>query len=117
MSKERLKFTTTLNNSLAPEITFLNHTKVKVKFDGPFLKWEKNIFPSRKHSKVFIVHKLNLWLNYLDKKFRLLNSLFAGVKLTRSFVLIMILDDQFRTFALSDGRGFDKNVIIFRCMY
>ena len=38
LSKERLKFTTTSNNSLAPEITSLNHAKVKVKFDGSFLK-------------------------------------------------------------------------------
>ena len=69
---------------------------------------------------MFIVHKLNLWSNYLDTKFTLLNYLFGGVKLSEnadpdkfSYSDYDLGFHKRGAFSLSDGSECIKNVIIF----
>ena len=59
LSEESIKPPTTLNNSLAPEMTFFDGAKIKVKFDGGCLKQEKITFHHGNIVNVYIVCEIS----------------------------------------------------------
>ena len=73
-------------------MTIFDGAKIEVKFDGVCLKSEQTTFHHGNIGNVCITNKINLSSNDPDSKFKLLNSSFGAVKLTKKIqILISIL--------------------------
>ena len=116
MSGESIKPHATSDNSLASSqhISF----RTRIKFDAEGLKQDKVTFNHKIVVNTYIVSQINLWSSKQIASFTLGNILFGAVKLTKNanfdkfkYLGHGIRFDARRTFSLSDGSGFDKNVI------
>ena len=119
LSKKKHETSNTSKNSLAPELDYINHAKMRAKFDGSCLKQDKICFNYKGIVNLFMVYEINLRSLNLDGKFTLSDSLFDVVQLTRnadrnkySYYRYMGFDTH-GTFSLSDSSGCVKNIIVF----
>ena len=64
LSDERIRPTSTSNNSLTSESNYIN-TKLRVKLDGSCLKQDKVTFYHKRVINIYIVYEINSWsLNF-----------------------------------------------------
>ena len=81
LSDESIKPPATSNNSLAPALNYIN-TKLRVKFDGNYLKQDEATFTYNKGVNIYSVSEIKLWLFTVGKDSMLWNWLFGAVNLT-----------------------------------
>ena len=84
MSNGSIKSRSTSNDSLNPEINYIDNAKIQVKLHGCCLKHEKLIFTHKKVVNILIVYQINLWPFTIGKGFALGHSLFGAVTLTKN---------------------------------
>ena len=65
LSAESIKSPTTSNNSLTPELSYVDY-KIKVKFTGSCLKQPKITYTHRKVVNVYIVYELRASASHID---------------------------------------------------
>ena len=70
LSDESIKPPATSNNSLAPALNYSN-TKLRVKFDGNYLKQDEATFTYNKGVNIYIVSEIKMWLFTVGKDFML----------------------------------------------
>ena len=78
LSEESINPPTTYDDSPAPSLNYIG-TKARVKFDGSYLKQDKNTFTHRKTVNICIVYEINFWDCGYDDYSTLENSLFGAV--------------------------------------
>ena len=86
-------------NILAPLLSYVD-VRPKIKFDGQYLKQEKVTFTHKNVLNIYIVYEINLWTHPQGADFKLVNSLFGGVKLTKN-----VYFDKHKYYGY--GTGFD----------
>ena len=84
MSNEKIKTHITGNHSLSPKLTWINNSKIRVRFKGSCLKQDKIIFTPRNVVNLFIVYELDAWSWDLNADFTLKDCLFGSVNLTKN---------------------------------
>ena len=107
LSDESIKPLATSDNSLARSLNYIGvMSRIKVE--------------KRKKMNIFIVYEINLWPYRYDDYSVLGNSMFEAVKFAKNTDIDKykysgygIGFDMPISFSLSDGSGFDKNIIIF----
>ena len=120
MSGESIKRLSISINSLALPLNYID-LRPRIKFDGQYLKQDKVTFTHKNVGNIYIVYEKKLWVYIQGFDFTFRNVLFRSVKLTENtdfekykYSVDGIRFGACKTFSLSDGSGFGKNVIIFR---
>ena len=99
LSAESIKPTTTSDNSLNPELSYVDY-RIRVKFTGGCLKQSKITYTHKKVINIYIVFKLGVSSSHIDDP-TLKNCLFGAATLTKNADI-----DKYR---YSDyGIGFDR---------
>ena len=118
LSDESMKPSSTSDSSLKPGITYIDNTKIRVKFDESCLKQEKVTLTHKQKVSIYVVYEINYGHIMSVINFILGKSFFVAVKLTKN-----AYPDKYSysgsgrgfnargKFSLSDGSGFGKNVI------
>ena len=83
MCKESIKTPFTSHNSSAPKM-ICDHGKIRVKFDGIWLRHDGIPFIHGNVANTYFVYKLDTLSRDLNTDFRLGNSVFGAVKLTKN---------------------------------
>ena len=117
LSNERIKPSTTSNNSLNPRLSYYD-TKVRVEFTKSCLKESNHIFTHKKIVNIYLVYELAASSSHTSDP-TIKNCLFGAVILTKNgdiekykYSGYDIEFDRRSSFSFPIG-GFDKNVIIF----
>ena len=63
------------SNSLNPEINYFGNSKIRVKFDGNFLKQEQGTFTEKQVVNISIAYEIHLWPSTVGQDFTLGNFL------------------------------------------
>ena len=117
LSAESIKPTTTSDNSLNPELSYVDY-RIRVKFTGGCLKQPKITYPHEKVVNIYIVYELGAPTSHIDDP-TLKHCLFGAVTLTKNAYIEKygysgygIGFDRRGSFSFRGGR-FGQNVLIF----
>ena len=83
MSNEKFTPPYTAYKSLSPKLIW-NKSRIRLRFEGSYLKEDKAPYTPNNVVNLFIVCKLDKWSRDLNAKFTLKNCLFRAVKLTKN---------------------------------
>ena len=84
MLNEKIKPPYTENKSLSPKLTWMNNSKIRLRFTGSCLKQDKTTFTPNNVVNFYIVYELDRWSHDLNAKFTLKDYLFGNVKITKN---------------------------------
>ena len=120
LPNESIKPHVASNNSLAPTLNTFN-TKLRVKFNGSYLKQEKVAFLHKNVVNIYTAYEINLWQFTVGKYFvNIYFYLFRAVGLATNtdpdkykYSGYDIVFDPRVSFSLFNGCGFGKNLMIF----
>ena len=84
MPNQKIKPRFTINHSLSPKPIWINSSRIRLKFKGSCLKQENVIFTPNNVGNLFIVYKLDKWLQDLNTDFTVKDCLFGNVKITKN---------------------------------
>ena len=109
-----------LHQHLNLGINYFDDFRIRVNFGGNCLKQEKVTFTQKQVVNIYIVCYINLWQFTVVQILTLENLLFGAVNWLQMLILLSINILTYgigfyvnRSFSLSDGSGFGKNVTIF----
>ena len=60
MANEKIKSPITANHSLSPSLTWINHSKIRLRYTGRCLKQDKVTFNPRNVVNLFIFYELDM---------------------------------------------------------
>ena len=83
LPNKRIKPHITPNHSLSPKLTWMNNSKIKVRFKGSYLKQDKTSFTLRHVVNLFIAYKSDALLRDLNTIFTRKDYFLGAVKIAK----------------------------------